>query len=211
VKPRAIGFCLIALLAAQPTAAVPVDVVVTGTVEYNQLHEGPFRNTIAPAGSPAMFWFTVDSDIFSDDPMLPTRGYVIDQGSFNFQLGPTSVGLQGPFPGTPYFVIRNNDPAVDGFFLSPQTNLPFGLELTAAANDAGTRFLRLSFSVTYGPAVLPSLALGTYDYTGLTVFRFVCEDLLFEPIGIIFEQLTITSGVVSVEKPTWGALKSLYR
>jgi hypothetical protein len=140
---------------------------------------------------------------------------VIDQPSFQLHLGPAVGGLRSPFAGTPYFVLRNNDPAVDGFFLSLGTDLPSGLELNVAANVAGTRFFRSAFSVTYEGTRLPSLdildAVGVYDYTGLTVFHFVCEDLSFEPIGMEFTQMTISRDVVGVEPTSWGTLKGLYR
>ena len=210
-------FCrfLAIVLVAITAAAEPVYVTVTGTVEFNQVTNGAFRNSIVPAGSAATLNFTVDSNTFLNSPSFPTRGYVIDQPSFQLQLGPAVGGLKNPFPGTPYFVVRNNDPAVDGFFLSPGTDLPFGLDLNVTANAAGTRYLRSAFSVTYEGTRLPSLdildAIGVYNFTGLTVFNFTCEDLSFEPIGMIFEQMTISRGLVAVERPTWGALKSLYR
>lgn len=206
---------LLIVLAAVPAAAEPVYVTITGTIEYNQVTAGAFRNTIATVGSAATLNFTLDSNNFLNSVSFPTRGYVIDQPSFQLQLGPAIGGLRNPFPGTPYFVVRNNDPAVDGFFLSTGTDLPVGLELNVTANVAGTRFLRSAFAVTYEGTRLPSLdildAVGNYNFTGLTVFNFTCEDLSFEPIGMIFEQMTISRGLVAVEQPTWGALKSLYR
>jgi hypothetical protein len=200
---------------ALPVAAEPVYVTITGTIEYNQVTAGAFRNTIATVGSAATMTFTLDSNNFLNSMSFPTRAYVIDQPSYQLQLGPAIGGLKNPFPGTPYFVVRNNDPAVDGFFLSTGTDFPAGLELNVTANVAGTRFLRSAFAVTYEATRLPSLdildAVGSYNFTGLTVFNFVCEDLSFEPIGMVFEQMTIARGLVAVERPTWSALKSLYR
>jgi PEP-CTERM motif len=41
------------------------------------------------------------------------------------------VAMDNPQPGgtTPYFVLRNNDPAIDGFFLSPGVDLDFPLSV----------------------------------------------------------------------------------
>ena len=174
-----------------------------------------FEACSSGTGSAATLNLAVDSNNFLNSPSFPTRGYVIDQPSFQLHLGPAVGGLRSPFSGTPYFVLRNNDPAVDGFFLSLGTDIPSGLELNVPANVAGTRFLFSAFAVTYGGTRLSSLdildAVGVYDYTGLTVFNFVCEDLSFDPIGMIFEQMTISRDVVGVEPTTWGTLKGLYR
>ena len=52
-----------------------------------------------------------------------------------------------------------------------------------------------NYSVTYTGDTLPSLdildALGTYDFTGLTVFNWTIDDGPFNAMGIIFEQMTI--------------------
>jgi hypothetical protein len=130
-----------------------------------------------------------------DSANFPTRGYEIDQASFDLTLGAVSVGLEDPFPGgqTPYFVVRNDDPAVDGFFLSTNLDLPFGVPL----DEAGQLGQFVSqFSVTYVGETLDSLdivdAAGTYDFDGLTVFNFTVDDGPFQAIGMIFEQMTIT-------------------
>jgi hypothetical protein len=52
-----------------------------------------------------------------------------------------------------------------------------------------------NFYVTYGGSTLSSLdivdAEGTYDFTGLTVFNWTIDDGPFNPIGILFAELTI--------------------
>ena len=170
---------LVLLLAAVSAAAEPVYVTISGTIEYNQVTVGPVRNSIATPGSPATMNFTLDSNNFLNSASFPTRGYVIDRPSFQLQLGPAIGGLQNPFPGTPYFVVRNNDPAVDGFFLSKGTDLPVGLDLNVAANAAGTRFFSSSFSVTYEGTRLPSLdildAVGNYDLTAPSFGRLALQ------------------------------------
>ena len=183
---------LTALHAAPAHAGVPVKVTVTGTVVSNQINPPPLGN--ANVGDPATLVFEVDSDTFTNSPNFPTRGYDIDQTSFALTMGATTIGLQSPFPAgqTPYFVIRNDDPAVDGFFTATSLDFPLGVPV----NQTGIfgQFLN-NYSVTYVGTTLTSLdildALGTYDFTGLTVFNWTIDDGPFNPLIIDFAQMTI--------------------
>lgn len=209
------GVMALALLIATSATAAPVTVTVKGTVEYNQVRVGDWRNTVVTPGSPAEITFLLDSDVFVNSVNFPVRAYPIDQASFSITLGPAPGALRNPFPaGTPAFVIRNNDPAVDGFYFSTAVDGPNGLQTNVAANTAGTRFFESAFEVSYTQTTLSSLnildALGVYDFTGIGSFYFVMLDLGFEPIGMIFETLTI-SGPVPVESTSWSGLKALYR
>jgi len=113
-------------------------------------------------------------------------------------LGSATAGLAMPYPmgRTPYFVLRDNDPAVDGFFFADNNvDFPFpGLPL-----DEPGRFgpFASNFLVTYTGDTLISLdildALGTYTFDGLTVFNYTVGDGPFDAIGLIFEQMTITA------------------
>jgi hypothetical protein len=113
---------------------------------------------------------------------------------------------------TPYFVIRDNDPAVDGFFLSHGTDFPTGLFIDEPANVDD--FFGVSFNVTYGGELLDSLdiagATGTYDFDGLTVFGFALTDGPFEAMFFIYEQMTITGGGVAVEPRSLSQVKALF-
>jgi hypothetical protein len=193
-------------------SADPVSVTIVGTVEYNQVSIGQF-GSVNP-GDAVTVSFMLDSNNFLNSASFPTRGYEIDSGSFLLTAGSATVALQNPFPGTPYFVVRDNDPAVDGFFFSKGTDFPTGLDLDEAANGAGTRFFLSAFSVSYEGSRLPSLdildAVGFYDFTGLGSFYFVIQDLSFEPIGFVFASMTIATPV-SVESATWSGIKALYR
>lgn len=180
-------------LVATSVHAAIVQVQITGTVEWNQFNNPPMNSI--QSGDAATLTFLLDSSVFNDSPNFPTRGYVIDQSSFNLTLGSVTLGLQDPFPGgeTPYFVIRNNDPAVDGFFLATNTDWPTGVS-TDQTGIFGN--LVSNFSVGYDGDTLNSLdildAVGTYDFTGITSFNWVVNDGSFEPLGILFEQMTIT-------------------
>ncbi len=188
------------LLTVPAFAGVPVQVTVNGEVEYNQIRSGPL-STVAPGDSTSMT-FMLDSDMFVDNTLFPTRGYEIDQASFSWMLDGVEVGLADPFPAglTPYFVVRDNDPAVDGFFLSTDLSYDFGVPLDEPGifGPFGARFL-----VTYDGARLPSLdildALGMYDFTGLLVFGHAVTDGPFDAMGLLFANMTIS--LVPVEVP----------
>lgn len=168
-------------------------VEIAGTVEFNQVNAPPIGSLTA--GTAVVLSFLVDSDDFANSPTYPTRGYVIDQASFSLAGGGVSVGLQSPFPAgeVPYFVIRNDDPAVDGFFIARSVDFPIGVPL----GQAGF-FERFSqdFSVTYGGGLLESLdildAVGTYAYDGLTNYNWTIEDGPFSPVSIGFESISIS-------------------
>ena len=171
-----------------------VIIEVTGEVEFNKIPTGPLAE-IEP-GDNATMTFVVDSDVFTDSDDFPVRGYDIDHPSFEFDLGKVRLGLQNPFPSglTPYFVIRNNDPKVDGFWLSHILETPVGIPL-----DEKGRIDQFAaqFAATYEVDTVQSLdildAVGTYDFKGLTVFHFAISDGPLEPLGLIFERMVIVS------------------
>lgn len=177
---------------ALPARATPVLVEIRGDVFSNQVSTGPLGNV--NAGETVTYSFTLDSEDFVNGS-FPTRGYAINLNSFalNFSSG-TSIGLSPSFAGPAYFVIRNNDPATDGFFLSQGLDFPSGLDL----NQSGVfGNFAASFSVSYTGDTLSSLnildAVGTYDFTGLTVFGMGIDDGPFEGVvGIDFSSMTIS-------------------
>jgi hypothetical protein len=209
---RALLPLLAIVLFATPVQAALVTVEIEATVEYNQVTFGAFA-AVNP-GDGVMVQFLVDSEDYLDSGTFPTRGYLIDPASFVLVMGSVSVGLQDPFPAgqTPYFVLRDNDPAVDGFFLSTDVDFPFPLPLNEPANL--DPYFGLRIEVGYVGTTLSSLdildAVGTYDYTGLTSFYTVVHDAFAEPIGLEFVSLTI-SAPVSVESTSWSSVKALYR
>lgn len=197
-----VAFCL----PAPARAGTLVEVKVFGSVEYNSITKVPF-NTVTP-GQNAVLTFRVDSANFVNGPTFPTRGYVIDQASCQLAFDTTTVALQNPFPAgkTPYFSIRNNDPAVDGFFISTNVENYGGLPL--APSGVFGHFID-NFYVTYGGDLLPSLdildAVGSYDFTGLTVFNWTVDDGPFNPMGLIFDHMTIE---VVTPPQTWTDMGS---
>jgi hypothetical protein len=177
-----------------PAAAEMVQVTATGVVEFNLVNNGPMSNV--NANDATTMTFMVDSDTFTNSGGFPTRGYAIDMASFTLTLGSESFGLQSPFPPgqTPYFVLRNNDPAVDGFFVSTSVDSPIGVPIDEVGQLGQ---FENNFSVTYQNDPLASLdildAVGAYDLSGLSVFHWTIDDGPFEPVGLIFSTLTISA------------------
>jgi hypothetical protein len=192
---RALAAASLAALLCSATAhaGIPVRVTIDGEVEFNGINFGPLSNV--NNGDAAQVTFLVDSDLFVNNPNFPTRGYEIDGPSFQLSFPGGSIGIQNPYPGgnTPQFVIRDNDPAVDGFMVSDSQNAPVGVSTSAAGQV--TNF-KNAFHVTYGGDLLPSLdiedALGHYDFTGLTVFNWTLDDGPFQAMGLIFGTMDIT-------------------
>ena len=170
-----------------------VDVTINGSVEWNLISSPPLNG--AQVGQAAKLTFTVDSNNFANNPVYPTRGYPIDTASFKLKFPTFEIGLQNPYPAgqTPYFVLRNNDPAVDGFMVSSGTGFPEGVPLSQAG---GFGQFKNEFHVTYGGSLLSSLdvlgALGHYDFTGLTVFNWTIDDGPVNALGILFSDMTIS-------------------
>ena len=109
---------LILPLLAPAAFADRVRVTITGTVESASFSRGPFVS--ARAGQPAVAIFEVDSNAFRDSAQFPVRGYAIDPATLRLTVGTGSTGIRIPLPSgsTPSFVLRDNDPAVDGFYIT---------------------------------------------------------------------------------------------
>ena len=179
--------------AAADARAEIVNVTINGSVEYNQISSPPLNGALV--GQAAQLTFNVDSNNFVNNPQFPTRGYPIDQASFELSFPTFDIGLQNPYPAgqTPYFVIRNNDPAVDGFMVSSGTGFPDGVRLNQAG---GFGNFENAFHATYEGTRLPSLnvldALGTYNFTGLSVFNWTIDDGPVNAMGILFSDMSIS-------------------
>ncbi len=171
---------------------------ICGDIYHNGIRiGGPLDRANVPAGSKAVIHFVLCSILYLNDPDgLPTRGYTIDQGSFTATYGSVTVGIQNPFPAgqTSMFVLRDNDPAVDGFFLSTGTAYPF----PAPTSEPGALGqFGVYYAVGYVGNTLSSLniadAVGTHDYTGLTNFGFSTDDGENDAMGIDFNHMVIAS------------------
>ncbi len=201
MRLAAILLAALSTFAAVPASAFYARITVIGEVEFNQINSGTLGDAVS--GDAVEFSFLVDARDFVDSTNFPTRGFIIDPDSFSLSFaGGPSIGLVNPSSpsDTPLFVIRNDDPAVDGFFLGNNVDgFPNGIAL----DEAGIfEQFRLNFSVTYGDDPLPSLnvldATGVYDFAGLTVFGMSILDGPFDAMGMVFEQMTIEKVVIPI-------------
>jgi hypothetical protein len=195
-KNTILGFIGAAVIGASAITARAdlVTVDIKGSVEWNFITAPPLG--LAHVGDAADLTFTVDSNNFVNSPTFPTRGFPIDKSSFVLKFPNTQIGLLNPYPAgqTPYFVLRNNDPQVDGFFVATNVNDFAGVPLNQPgvvgpyANE---------FHATYGGNLLSSLdilgALGHYDFTGLSVFNWTLDDGPNNAMGILFSDMTISA------------------
>ncbi|MHC4262443.1 MAG: hypothetical protein ACYSWX_07985, partial [Planctomycetota bacterium] len=184
-----------ALLAPVGTSQLEYEVRIKGSVEFNGVSSGPLANI--SSGDAAVLSFRVSDDDFINSPSFPTRGYRIDPATWSFAFPGGSVPIQNPYSaGELLFVIRNDDPAVDGFLVSSVVDFPVGVPLNVPGAFGP---FENSFYVTYGQTLLPSLdiddAVGDYDFSGLTVFNWTIDDGPFNPIGLIFEELRVALAI----------------
>ncbi len=197
---------LIAMFVALTPAVSLAEIVrveVLGVVEFNQFRDGPFVGV--PSGAPASITFLVDSTDFVNSPNFPTRGYTIDHSSFVFAAGSASTGLADPFPPgqTPFFVIRNNDPAVDGFLVSTSVDQPFGVPLPIPG--ATLDYLTTLADDTFLPSLDILDAVGTYSIAQISSFDWSVNIGPGTPMGMIFDTITISV----VPAPTAGGMSLL--
>ncbi|RKY21261.1 MAG: hypothetical protein DRQ55_04975 [Planctomycetota bacterium] len=192
------------LFAAPSHAGITLQVTIRGEVEFNGISSGTLGGVAN--GESATMRFKLDSDTFTNGPGFPTRGYHIVPASFRMAFDSGVIGLQSPFPAgeTPMFSLRNDDPAVDGFMVTTQPDFPLGVPTNQAGGFG--QFVD-NWYVTYGGDTLPSLdildALGSYGFTGLTVFNWTMVDGPFDAMGLIFESMTI-----EVDGSAWSDIGS---
>jgi hypothetical protein len=191
------------LTTAAVTSASPVRVVVTGSIEYNAFQSGTFARSIVPSGSPVMMTLDLDSSDYFDSPNLPgvTRGFRFNPSTFHLQVGSVSASLRADVTEA-YFVLRNNDPRVDGVFISMGTDIDTEIPLAMTPNNYGIAFSRTfagapDFPSTDPDPTLSSLnlvdAVGTWGYDNLSSYNMAIQQGEGSvPMGIGYETLTIT-------------------
>ena len=184
----------LSFVSASISQAAVVKVTVTGPVDFCVI-QGGLANV--PDGAPVSMSFNVDSNNFVNSPNFPTRGYAIDLSSFALDVGGVNVPVVVPTPsGQPaYFVLRDNDPAVDGFFISDgNVDFPFPLAVTipglAPVHD-------LDFSVGYSNGnQISSLnildAVGTYDLSSIGSYLWTIGRFGNPGAEFAYQQITIS-------------------
>jgi hypothetical protein len=202
-------FCLaamVAVLAAGTQAEAIIRVEAHGTVEWNQFIDGPFYGTVQPGDSVVMI-FDVCSDNYEDPPYYPppstchTRGYKILPESFFLRIGSVDVPRDAGAPGTPYFVLRNNDPGSDGVKMSsdPCGNSDGGMVLDLAGASGGTFVLTFwrTFEDGNSPVtVFNSLdiaqAVGYWEYEWMSEYSFSIAGGGGTPLGMNYDWFSMT-------------------
>lgn len=183
------------LTACAATACVhaqSVIVEISGEVGFNVIAG---NQAGVSTGDPVSMSFQLDSANFVDSPNFPTRGYEIDPSSFVLSVNGNPITLVDPQPfGPAFFVIRDNDPAVDGFLVS--RNIDVSQPVTV--DVPGLPVHDLEFLVTYPDTTVPSLdlldAVGSYDFTGISVFNWTVGR--FGGIGAEYTYQSMTIEVV---------------
>ena len=207
---RVAALVAVALFLTLPVQAGLVQVEIRGAVEYNQVRAPvTFNRDVVFPGDSVVVSFRVDSDDFVDSSFFPTRGYVVIPDSYTIRFdagtGPVIEPFPSPYPfgGTPFFVIRDNDPRVDGFFVSTDSvDYPYYYLWVDEPGRIET-FFQQTFEVTYPEERLPSLdiydAVGSYDFDGLSSYYFTMLDGFADAMGLLYTQMTISR--VPVEVP----------
>lgn len=179
------------MLAASGASAAIVRVEATGTVEYNDFVSGILSGV--QDGEPVLLTFDVDSNVFVNDPNFPTRGYPIVLSSFRYQIGSVSVPLVNPLPNgaTAYFVVRNNDPAVDGFYFSISTSTQLDVPVSIGVPNMGAQFLRTFTNGNIWPTFDILAAQGSWGYEFMSVFHFGIGRGDNTPLGVNYQRISV--------------------
>jgi hypothetical protein len=204
-------FVLLAAIAVIPAQAEIVQVEIRGVVEWNAVRApAAFNRDVVFSGDAVVVSFQVDSDNYVDSMYFPTRGYVVIPESYTLTFEAATGPIVTPFPdpyyppgATPFFVVQNNDPRVDGFFVSTNSvDYPFSYLYVDAPARLDPYFQQI-FEVSYPEDRLPSLdildAVGFYDYAGLSRYYMGMLDAFADAMGIMYENMTISR--IPVEVP----------
>ncbi len=203
--PPAACLAAAAVLATAPAQAGDYRVEVRGVVEFSVIGGalGP-----VPDGAPVLMRFELSSTDFQNSASFPTRGYAIELASFTLDVGGVVLTLNNPQPsGNAFFVLRNNDPAVDGFFISPGVDLPFPLAMSIPGLNPVHEF-DFSRSFSIGTA-LTSLniadAVGTYGLENIGSYQWTIGRFGNPGAEFAYQSISITA----VPEPASGVLLGL--
>ncbi|WP_077037947.1 PEP-CTERM sorting domain-containing protein [Pelomonas sp. KK5] len=172
-----------AALAAGASAQAVVyngnDYKVTLTSTVSEVDSQTGIANLIPKGSTVQMSFLLNSTNYQNDPQWPTRGYVVDMSTVSFAANGVAITVD-PAKGSTgntlpvYFVLRNNDPKVDGVFLANNTTTD--TDFTAHVAGMGTDF-QFNFHETWlGGTQFNSLNIadntGSWGSKNLSVYEF---------------------------------------
>jgi len=182
-------------------AAIDVRVVIEGVVERNDFVSGTFM-AVRP-NDPVRIQIDLDSQNFLNSPNLPgrTRGYRFGPSNFTMTVGPVTTGLRSNVAAA-YFVMRNNDPGVDGFFISTGTDIDVGIPLNMIPNNYGIAFLRTFSSNTIFSSLDILPACRAYGFEFMSSYNFTVELGEFStPLIFVYEKITLTQCAAVTQSP----------
>jgi hypothetical protein len=194
---------LLGIAVGAPALAAGVRVEIVGSVDYNYI-QGDLSGV--QSGDRAVMSFNVDSNDYLNSEYFPTRGYRIDLSSFSFSIGGVQMhlsGVQGGL-GDALFVLRDNDPQVDGFFLSLGTDdrVPLALQVPGLADEHELEFGR-SFDVDTPLHSLNILdAVGVYGFENMASYQWTVGRFGNYGLEVVYESISISA----VPEPSTYAL-----
>ena len=185
---------------AMPAAADGIHVEITGSVDYNVIH-GDL--TGIPSGAPVVMSFNLDSNNYLNSSTFPTRAYAIDIASFDLNFGGVHITMDNPQPGgdPAYFVLRNNDPAVDGFFFSHGPDYDTGLtvHIPGVATAHEVEFKRTFDTDTTLHSLNILDAVGHYGFENMSSYLWTLG-VGAPGAEVVYESITI-SAISAVPEP----------
>jgi hypothetical protein len=202
--------CAFALgLAAAATAnATPVRFVGLGHIEYNQFLPGStfYGQPGLPAITPCRLQINLDSNNFENNPVYPVRGYIFGPNDLTMTIGSVTVPARAS-ETTNYFCIRNNDPHVDGVFISKGTGYDTEIPLAIVPNNYGVGFLRTFTSETVFPSLDILECTGNWAYEYISSYNFgIQRGEGSVPLGIWYDSFSITAQCGAADMGSQGGI-----
>ena len=173
--------CLAAFVAlAASAAASPVRFTATAHVERNDFTAGTFfgvpDDVHTGAGAPVKLTIMVDSDNYINSAAYPTRvrAYTFGVNDLSLDAGAVHAVLRSDRTLN-YLCLRNNDPGVDGVFISQGTDYDTELPLAMSPNNYGVAFAYGFNNATVFPSLDILQCTGTYAYEHIGSYNFTIQ------------------------------------
>ena len=146
-----------------------------------------------PTVTPCRLEIILDSNNYLDNPAYPVRGYIFGPNDLTMTIGSVTVNARAS-ETTNYFCIRNNDPAVDGVFISKGTGYDVEIPLAIVPNNYGVGFLRTFLGTTTFPSTDILQCTGNWAYENISSYNFgIQRGEGSVPLGIWYDSFSITA------------------